>query len=334
MRSISNKYHLPRPTNGKTALSCATNLVPVVPSSFTIGEARKLIDNNIGNYEVISYVYVVDQEKLVGILTTKALFALPEKTRIKTIAQKTGLVSVLPEDKPDHAAFLAMKHRFHHIPVVDKSKHFYGVITSNEILAILHKKHLEEKFIHAGLHRSSALIDDVFNISIFQSLKHRILWLIIGLFGGLFAAYIIRGFEQTLNQHLILAAFIPLVVYIADAVGTQLEAFAIRDFALTKKLHFGKYFFRQLAVVLLLSLALGIISGIVSLIMYKDFLITLILIAAVVASVISSVITGLFLPYLFRKFKKDPANGSGPVGTILQDLLSIIIYFGVASLLL
>lgn len=76
------------------------------------------------------------------------------------------------------------------------------------------------------------------SLTVATSVRHRLPWLLVGLVGGVLIAGIIGRFEATLQEHLVLAAFIPLVVYMAGAVGTQMEAFIIRDLAIHPGLPF------------------------------------------------------------------------------------------------
>jgi len=186
----------------------------------------------------------------------------------------------------------------------------------------------------AGIHRGALAFDSVLQIPLLKSVGHRLPWLIIGTIGGLIIAQIIRQFEVTLEKHIILAAFIPLVVYIADAVGTQLEAFVIRDFALFRKINFARYFGKHLVTVLVLAILLGIIVGLISYVLYKRIDVASVLGLAVGAATVSALFSGLIVPYIFRNLKVDPANASGPLGTIIQDAISVAIYFSVATVLL
>ncbi len=165
-------------------------------------------------------------------------------------------------------------------------------------------------------------------------IMHRLPWLLLGLTGGIAASQIVGGFKETLEKNIILAAFIPLIVYMSDAVGTQMEAFVIRDFALHPKFKFRQYFIRQLTVIM----SIGVI---LSTILYfaTDFLLTTSKVSMVLAislffSVLSSVFSGLILPNVFEKLHLDPANASGPIATILQDIVSVLVYFSVARLVL
>ena len=164
-------------------------------------------------------------------------------------------------------------------------------------------------------------------------IKHRLPWLVLGLMGGIATSHIVSSFEEVLQKNLILAAFIPLIVYMSDAVGDQMEAFVIRDLAI-HKLNFIKYIGRQFLITAFIALLLGTVLFIYTVISQKDPKIALVLSTALFTSTTSSVFTGLVLPLIFNKIHLDPANASGPIATIIQDLLSVTIYFSVASYLL
>lgn len=176
-------------------------------------------------------------------------------------------------------------------------------------------------------------IDNVMSLSIFESVKHRLPWLVIGLIGGILAAKVVQGFEATIAKHLFLTAFIPLIVYMSDAVGTQMESFVIRDFVLHPKFNFIHYFFKQLTVIGCIATILSTALFLFGYILYGQTA-GIVLGLSLFFSITSSVVTGLILPDIFERLKLDPANASGPIATIIQDLLSVSIYFTVASLLL
>lgn len=178
-------------------------------------------------------------------------------------------------------------------------------------------------------------IDDIEKTSVFELTKKRIPWLIIGMAGGVFASKIIESFENTLSQNLFLASFIPLVVYMSDAVGTQIEAFAIRDLSLNQKIDLKKYFIKQLLVIFLISLVIGVLIFIYAFSTENNTRPALVISLSLFLAMMSSIFTGMLIPLvIFKKFKLDPADASGPIATIIQDLLSVTIYFTLASYLL
>jgi len=196
------------------------------------------------------------------------------------------------------------------------------------------KYHFHHHRHHLNNPPEEAVVDNVLKQSILKSFAHRFPWLFLGLIGGVLAAKIVEGFEKTLTENLILAAFIPVIVYMADAVGTQMESFIIRDLAIEGKIKFHKYFFRQFTVVFLIGIVSSSLLYIAANFFYKDVNISFVLAVALFAAIMSSLFTGLIIPYIFRRSRIDPANVSGPIATIIQDLLSIVIYFLVAEAML
>ena len=267
-------------------------------------------------------------------MSLKKLFRAASDIIVDTLFADQHIVSVLPDDSPEYAVHLSVRHRLASIPVVDKNNVFLGVVPAENIISVIHEKHADYRAARTGVHRSHAGFDAFLDVSVLDSVKHRILWLLIGLCGGLVAAKVISGFEMTIEKNLILATFIPLVVYIADAVRTQLEAFAIRDFAVFRRIDFFAYFAKQASVVFIISLIMGIVTSLLSLLLYNNLNLSIILGAAIIAACISSVLTGLIVPIVFMKMNRDPADASGPIGTIIQDILSVFIYFLIASAVL
>lgn len=198
----------------------------------------------------------------------------------------------------------------------------------------MHKKSARLKVITSYHPKSQTIKDDVLHQTIWQSFRHRIPWLTAGLFGGLLAAVVIDNFEKVISQNLILAAFIPLIVYMADAVGTQMESFVIRDLALNPKIIFSRYFFKHFLVTACIGFCISLVLFLASLIIYDNYQISLVLAISLFLAILTSLVTGLLIPYFFGKFRFDPADASGPIATIIQDILSVLVYFSIASFLL
>lgn len=309
--------------------------VPAIDRSFSIEDTSRFLSERIKSFKTIDYIYVLgDAKKLVGVFSIKDLYRLSPETKIEKICCRTPLVSISPTSDQEEVAALALQHGLKAVPVVDEGGVFLGVIPHDAITAIVNKELREDILQMAGIHKGHAEFDNILDISLFDSIKHRLPWLLVGLGGGLLGASIIGYFELELEKNIILAAFIPLVVYIADAVGTQLEAFAIRDFTLFRKLNFRQYFIKQFMTVSIMALILGVALAVAIQIFYGKPILAVVLGVAIAGAVLSALFSGLLVPFMFRKFKIDPANASGPIGTIIQDILSIVIYFTIASILI
>jgi len=323
------KHQYPPHTAGRLAISA----VPVVRPDKKITEVTKWLEQDIHKFESINYIYVVDSTgKLVGTLSIKDTLRQAADALVGTVMKKE-LVVAYPHTHQERMALLALKNNLKAIPVVDKQGFFVGVVPSDTILSVLYTESQEDAMHLAGVPSISAR-ETVIDLPMKSLLLHRLPWLLLGLLGGVLAAEIVGLFESTLQKNIILAAFIPLMMYMGGAVLAQTQAFFIRDLALNPQLNFRKYFFKQLSVVLIIALSISAAMVIIGFLRYQDLTIIRIIPVALGGVIFSTMITSLLIPYLFYRFRFDPADGSGPIATVIQDLMGVIIYFLIAGWLL
>ncbi|MEM2909091.1 MAG: magnesium transporter [Candidatus Bilamarchaeaceae archaeon] len=316
-----------------TAASRMITNVPITNAEMSVGKAALEFKKRIRGYEFINYVYVTDNKgKLVGVFSIKALFHLPPKKKIGEIMDRR-VVFVHPHTHQERVALLAIEHDLSAIPVVDKERRLLGVVPSDAILDILHSESIEDSLRSAGIRKFADPIRDIMKASVLVYFEKRVPWLVLGLFGGILAAVIVSSFEEALKVELLLAAFIPMVVYISDAVGTQTEAIFIRSLALIQKLDFKAYIVREIWVVCLISIVLGVLSFMIPFLLYNSALLSVIVGLSVATAIIAAAIIALILPWVFYKLKYDPALPSGPFATMITDIVSVFIYFVIASTL-
>jgi len=313
--------------------------VPTLPKSATVQQARDLLNNPTQNFETINYIYLLDKNHhLQGAVSIKEIFHHSKTTKLLKFSPKP-LISIREHTDQERAAYQALKYNLKSVPVTDNSGKFLGIIPSDKILEILYEEIAEDQLRQAGItpQPHPPKLTQSFqnqNIPLLTSLKNRVPWLIIGLLGGIVAAAIIHQFEETLNKNLIIAAYIPLVVYIAGAVFTQISSIIIRDLAINPTLKFPEYFRHQFNIVALTSLTISIFSLLIHQLIYQDLITGIIISVSLFSASLSALITGLILPYTLNKFNYDPTNASGPIGTIIQDVSSIIVYFLIATQIL
>ena len=123
-----------------------------------------------------------------------------------------------------------------------------------------------------------------------------------------------------------------MIVYTADAVGAQTETLFVRS--LIYRLDVKKYFLKEIEVSFYIALILGALLALIYYWWFKLFYVGIILGVSLFFTIVTAFSLGLLIPYFANKLKKDPAIVSGPIGTIIRDILSLIIYFSVASLML
>lgn len=317
----------------ETASQLMTSNIPTIHGHAKVADVEELLLKNTKKFETINYIYVVDDKgKLTGVISIKEIFRSPKSKLIKELLPKE-VISARSHTDTERVAFLALKHNIKSVPVVDKDGILLGVVPADAILKILDKESVENLLKFGGITNPNSF-DNILSISVIKSLKHRLPWLLLGLLGGIFVAGIISAFSEVLLENVILAAFIPLILYMASAVSTQTEIFIIRDLSVNPEISFREYFLKQLSVITLISIATSSLVFVGGILIYQEFLISLTIAIALLISITSAVLTGLGIPFLFKKLKFDPANASGPIVTIIQDALSIFIYFGIAHLIL
>lgn len=312
-----------------------TTKVPLATSQQTLSSIRSYLTDHIDQFDTINYVYIITgSHRLVGILSIRELLKHPPETKVSSIMTKSNLLTAKPDTSPNQLAHQAIKNSIKAVPVVDQHRTLIGVVPSDRIQTILQHETQQKLLNMAGV-----LPQDISHLStletpLLKSFISRLPWILVGLLGGLFVAQVINFFSPTLEQNLILAAFIPLVAYLANAVGTQTQTLFIRDLILNHQLNFTTYLLRQTLISTLIGLTcFASITLITTLFWSAPFLGTIIGISVFISILIASY-SALIIPHLISRLNHDPALGSGPFATIIQDLLSVIVYFLIANLFL
>lgn len=308
--------------------------VPIAYDDQTIGDVEKMLFKKASDVLTINYIHVIDSAgHLIGIFSIREIFRFPEETLLSEIYNKK-IVSVLPETDKEQVVILALKNKLKSIPVVSKDNIFLGVIPNDTIMKTLYEEMTEDIMHISGISQEGSFVDKEKSLPIIKTMKRRLPWLVIGMMGGILAAGIVGSFEEMLSNYIILAAFIPLIVYMSGASCSQMQAFIIRDLAFNPKLKFLQYLFKQSGTTILIGILTSIILYIVSLGLYGEPMISFVLSIALLFAITSSLLTGIIIPFLFARLKLDPADASGPIGTIIQDVISVSVYLIVAFYLL
>lgn len=183
------------------------------------------------------------------------------------------------------------------------------------------------------VHHDSLMKAELVSARFWDLIKIRFPWLIIGLTGGLLASFVVSNFELTLRETVSLAFFIPVIAYMSDAIGTQTETVFIRALS-NLKFNIGKYIIREIIVGVTLGSVFGFLAGIFAFFLAGSVAVGIIVGLSLGLSM--TIATGLacVTPIILKGFRQDPAVGSGPFTTAVQDVVSLTIYFLVATLIL
>lgn len=276
-------------------------------------------------------VCVVESDgRLIGTLTAADLLALPDDAELSAAAARRNGPRVLPGTDQEKMASLALHHGVGAMPVVDSADRLVGVVGPAKLMAILRREHVEDLHRLAGISRESDHAREAIEEPPLRRARHRLPWLIVGLGGSMLATFVVARFESALTAKPTLAFFVPGLVYLADAIGTQTEAVAVRGLSLS---HVGlaRLIGGELRTGTLIGVVLALLAFPVVWLTFGELrLAAAVTLALAGASVVASVL-GLLLPWLLARVGSDPAYGSGPLATIVQDVLSLLIYFACVS---
>ena len=335
MSKPSNNDSLPKAAKNSTEKRLAQDWmvsnIPIAHPGDALSHVEASLHHRAKDYDSINYIYITDEEGVLkGVFTIKELFDRPNTTKVSDVMTKDP-VAVFLKTHQERAAQTALIHGIKAVPVVDRSRRLLGAIPSDNILAILRQEETRDVLQFAGVQSDRI---DISKMNARGLFLRRVPWLVIGLVGGIGAAMVIELFEATIELHVLIAAFIPAVVYIADAVGTQAQTLFIRSMAIEQKLDYAKYLFRESRVALLLASTLGLLGGSFVFIRWQETNISIIITISFFIAILLATAVAIFLPWLFTKLERDPAIASGPFASVLRDLTTLIIYFSIAEFIL
>lgn len=299
--------------------------VPVFGPEAPAGEMRRALEAR--RFDLASHVAVCEQRRLLGLIRIEDLLPAGQEASARSLMDPDPAV-VAPGLDQERAAWHAVQHAESALAVLDAEGRFDGLVPPQRLLAVLLWEHDEDISRLGGvLHRQTAA-HAAQEESTLRRLGHRLPWLLVGLVGAVAAAHIVEGFEAQLAHSLLLTMFLPGVVYLADAVGTQTETLVVRGLSLGLDLP------RMLHKEVLTGLGIGVILAVVFFVFaswrWGDArTIGVVAFALFAASAVASAVA-LLLPWALDRLGFDPAFGSGPLATVIQDLLSIVIYLSIA----
>lgn len=178
--------------------------------------------------------------------------------------------------------------------------------------------------------KEKILLADDATESVGLLLRIRLPWLILGLGLSLGTAALVASFEDILSLDPRIAFFIPLIVYVSDSVGTQTTTIYIRNMG-KKRTTFGRYLRKELVLGALIGLIFGLVVGTVSWLWLKSADVAVAVGIALWASVATASVFSLTIATIMKNMRVDPAIGADPIVTVLQDTVSLVIYFVVVS---
>ncbi len=304
-----------------------------------INQCIALIRKQAKKVSQIYSVYVTDSKgKLKGKVSLKDIILSNDNSRVKDIYDDF-VVSVDAHMNQEDVAQIMQKYDLTVLPVVNKKNKLIGRITIDDVVDVITESAEEERQIMSGITSDVEEDDSIFKLS-----NARLPWLVIGIFGGLFGAFLLGSFESKYFEggevFISLSFFIPLIMATAGNVGIQSSSIVIQT--LSSPSSFEISIAQRLIRVILVSILNGIVLSLLvygGLLLFDNFNFLDFKIYSKTAKIVSvslfsiiivSSLLGTITPILLDKLKFNPALASGPFITTSNDLMALAIYFIVA----
>ena len=294
----------------------------------SVKEALMLVKSQAPDAETIYVIYVVDTVgQLVGVLSLKDLIVANIDAHVEEVMIQR-VVSVNVEEDQERVAQKMKDYDFIAMPVIDYQHHLVGIITIDDILDVVNEEADEDYSRLAGVSDTKSTDQSVFK----KALK-RLPWLIILTFLGMITATILGGFEDTLSQVALLAAFIPIISGMSGNSGTQSLAVSVRNISNgdIKEKSKLKIALKEAGSGLITGFVCAVILFLIIVIIYRQPFLALIVGASLTIAMTVGTLVGSMIPILMNKIHIDPAVASGPFITTINDIVSMLIYFGLAT---
>lgn len=284
-----------------------------------------------GDKVMVSYIYVVDDNgRLRGVVTLRQLIlAGPNQTLREIMTREVWKVHV--DTDQEEVAQLVAHYNILAIPVVDQQDVLVGIVTVDDIIDVIHEEAMEDLAYLSG---SSKPLHTLIDASPVEISKARLPWLVTALFGGLLSGSIINYFTGTLVEFISLSIFIPVIMAMGGHHGIQTSTVFIRGLA-TGEIHtlWGPLW-KEFRVGCIMGAVCGLSLGVVGALWLGSWMFGIVAGTAMFFALNTSAMMGVLLPAFFNRIGVDPAITAGPFITAIQDVTGLVLYLGLATLLL
>ena len=299
----------------------------------TSGNAIKTLQDQ-EDAEMVFYLYVTDDDdRLVGVVSLRALATTPSDTKLKDIMIKR-VHSVRPETDQEDVARVVAQYNFLAVPIIDPDERLLGIVTVDDVVDVIREEATEDFLQMAGAGKDREILLK----SSWENARARLPWLFASWIGGIIAASLIGAFEHMLESIIVLAAFIPVIIGMGGNIGTQSSTIIVRGIA-TGRVDVGgelKLILKEMRVGLILGVLYGLLLGFFADFSFEDAPSNLGIVVglSICASMLLAATIGTVTPLILRKLDIDPAVATGPFVTTSIDILGVLFYFVIAGSIL
>lgn len=309
----------------------------VLKKDYNISNAMKEVINEVKDTDLIDTIFIVDNDELYGLIYLKDLIIARKNDSLESIIN-TDIKVINDEASLSDAINKISNYDIKVLPVVNSNNHLVGIITADDVLeeiALDHESHVD-KFVAMG--------DFDEDSSPFVRAYQRLPWLLVSIVLNLVIAMFLSIFSGTIEMISALILFQPLILGMAGNIGTQAIAVTILKIHKNETTNYSKHIKNEILIGVVNAIIVGVFGfllswGFLTFSSFETGTVSLILLSFVIGlslafSMFLSAMFGVFIPIILTKLKVDPAAASGPVISTINDLVALLIYFGLATLII
>jgi magnesium transporter len=316
------------------AIDVARQDMPLLGDNLTVdGALAELRRHDLGDRVV--YLYVVDADNtLVGVLPVRRLLHAQPHELIRDLAPQR-VVTLHASATVLEACEMLVTHRFLAIPIVDEQRHLLGVVDvsvlTDEVFDLAERQEVDDLFETIGFR-----VSQIADVSPQRAFRLRFPWLLATIAGGTSAALLAGVFEATLKEAIVLSFFLTLVLGLGEAVAAQSLAITIPTLRHDNPdwRWYLRAMRREAGTSLLLGVACGLLVAGIVFLWRGDGLAAGAIGLAITFSLVGAAFFGMSVPALLHRTHLDPTIAAGPVALALADITTVIVYLGIATLVL
>lgn len=294
-----------------------------VNENWTVATCLKEISKQAEEVDEIYYIYVVDDSgKLKGVLSLKKLILTSTNTKISNIYDEE-VKMVNTDARQEEVAEIMDKYDLVAIPVVDDIGRLKGRITFDDVIDIVREEAEKDYQMVSGITGDVEPGDKVWEV-----MRARFPWLLIGLLGGILGAVVLNSHEESLKTVTELAFFIPLIAAMAGNVGVQSSSIVVQSIASGVKdiETTSRKVVKELSVAFFTAFIFAILIFLYNYFASGNMSLTYSVSLSLFIVILFASIFGTVIPMVLHRFKIDPALATGPFITTMNDILGLLIY--------
>ncbi|MCK4882285.1 MAG: magnesium transporter [Candidatus Omnitrophica bacterium] len=314
-----------------TAGSILTTEYASLSPDITVREALEKLKRQAFDRETIYYIYIVDSNRtLIGFVSLRDILLAPSHNKIEDIMHKI-VISMHVDDDNEIVAKKLSDYDFLAIPVVDDGNRLVGIVTVDDVVDVVIEESTEDIYKYGA----AGEYIDYMKSSPLQMARQRVVWLILLIFVGFISAWVLEANSFHIKTVVALSFFMPLLLGASGNAGTQASTVVVRELA-TGNIKIEDLFQvvkKEVSVGVVVGTIMAIVVALRALWLDENPKVGITVGLAMIMTVTLATTLGAFLPILFKKLKFDPAVMSGPFITSIIDVVSLLIYFRIATLI-